>query len=97
MPKDSTELTCAVAEIAELKSNDIGQLSPRLCYACHTTLTSRSSRGAHRTTGVSDGPRSVTLPEWVGRNIEAGMGVTQARMREQIQEFLLDDEDGACA
>jgi len=94
MPKDSSDLGREAAEIAELESKGTGQLAPRLCYACHTTLTSRSSRGAHLTTGRGDGPRRVTLPVWVGRNID---GVTQARMREQIQEFLLNSEDGACA
>ena len=94
MPKDTADLSCEVIENAELESRDTEQLALRLCYACHTTLTSKSSRGARLNTGINDGPRSVTLPVWVGRNID---GVTQARMRDQIQEFLLNSEDGACA
>lgn len=35
-------------------------LTPYLCYACHTTLTSRSSRGA-----LQSGGSSVRLPVWV--------------------------------
>ncbi|KAK0204901.1 hypothetical protein DFS33DRAFT_1323676 [Desarmillaria ectypa] len=39
-------------------------LSPYLCYACHTTLTSRSSRG-----GVQTGTTSVRLPVWTGQHL----------------------------
>lgn len=39
-------------------------LSPYLCYACHTTLTSRSSRG-----GVQSGTSSVRLPVWTGQHL----------------------------
>ncbi|KAK0469650.1 uncharacterized protein EV420DRAFT_1495894 [Desarmillaria tabescens] len=39
-------------------------LSPYLCYACHTTLTSRSSRG-----GVQSGTTSVHLPVWTGQHL----------------------------
>jgi cytoplasmic tRNA 2-thiolation protein 2 len=97
MPKDSADLTSHVldAEDAESPASATEPLAPRLCYACHTTLTSRSSRGARRTAGIGDGLQNVTLPGWVGRNIEAGKGQGRPGMREQIQEFLLDDEEGS--
>ena len=38
-------------------------LTPHLCYACHTTLTSRSSRGSVKQTSDS---KVVPLPLWVG-------------------------------
>jgi cytoplasmic tRNA 2-thiolation protein 2 len=38
-------------------------LAPHLCYACHTTLTSRSSRGNVKHTSNS---KVVPLPLWVG-------------------------------
>ena len=38
-------------------------LTPHLCYACHTTLTSRSSRGNVKQTSDS---KVVPLPLWVG-------------------------------
>lgn len=39
-------------------------LTPHLCYACHTTLTSRSSRGtaSHSKSGIQS---PVVLPVWV--------------------------------
>jgi cytoplasmic tRNA 2-thiolation protein 2 len=63
-------------------------LASSLCYACHTTLTSRSSRGARKVAGIGDAIHNVPLPTWVGKNLsQAG---TTNRMREQIQEFLID-------
>ncbi|KAG5652117.1 hypothetical protein H0H81_006254 [Sphagnurus paluster] len=46
-------------------------LTPFLCYACHTTLTSRSSRGT--TVRAAPGPTGhpVPLPVWVGGNLAA--------------------------
>lgn len=43
-------------------------LTPHLCYACHTTLTSRSSRGGiakHHTTGTDSATVAVPLPIWI--------------------------------
>lgn len=41
-------------------------LAPRLCYACHTTFTSRSSRGS-----ASSSEIAVPLPVWVQANLPA--------------------------
>ncbi|KAH7925493.1 hypothetical protein BV22DRAFT_1104929 [Leucogyrophana mollusca] len=53
-------------------------LTPRLCYSCHTTLTSRSSRGL-KTTGHLPAP----LPVW---SKQSG----QSEMRDAIADYLLD-------
>ncbi|KAG5643017.1 hypothetical protein DXG03_001755 [Asterophora parasitica] len=42
-------------------------LAPFLCYSCHTTLTSRSSRGTTAVTASRDNP--VPLPMWVTSNL----------------------------
>ncbi|KAF8149897.1 hypothetical protein B0H34DRAFT_757084 [Crassisporium funariophilum] len=83
-------------------------LTPHLCYACHTTLTSRSSRGAALSLGQS--ATDVPLPMWVRSGVvgqekladDEGGGegdevmrrtkLTEAQMKEQIGEFLLPDE-----
>ncbi|KII89983.1 hypothetical protein PLICRDRAFT_108412 [Plicaturopsis crispa FD-325 SS-3] len=40
-------------------------LTPYLCYACHTTLTSRSSRGAVQKHGEPSVQCKIVLPVWV--------------------------------
>lgn len=40
-------------------------LTPRLCYACHTTLTSRSSRGTATSLGMGQSIHNVPTPMWV--------------------------------
>lgn len=53
-------------------------LTPHLCYACHTTFTSRSSRSAaHLAKGVALGAQGgpVPLPAWVASRMhEFGSG-----------------------
>ncbi|KAG6908694.1 hypothetical protein DXG01_003708 [Tephrocybe rancida] len=44
-------------------------LTPFLCYSCHTTLTSRSSRGTTAVTASKDNP--VPLPLWVTSDLAA--------------------------
>ena len=45
-------------------------LTPYLCYACHTTLSSRSSRGAAITSlSGSDLASNTPLPMWVRHNL----------------------------
>lgn len=81
-------------------------LSPYLCYACHTTLTSRSSRG-----GVQSGTTSVRLPVWTGQHLmdarwDSANGdsghetnnevwkrrrVKEEEMKTAIGDFLLED------
>ncbi|KAG9094430.1 hypothetical protein FRC07_011304, partial [Ceratobasidium sp. 392] len=51
-------------------------LTPSLCYACHTQLTSRG-----RT--VASPLSTVTLPVWVEPNL--------AKMRPDVKEFILED------
>ncbi len=67
-------------------------LTPRLCYACHTTLTSRSSRG---TTVLPPGQslHAVPAPVWVKNAMAFEVKpLSQDDMRAQIAAFLLDDE-----
>ncbi|GLB40393.1 putative plays a central role in 2-thiolation of mcm(5)S(2)U at tRNA wobble positions of tRNA(Lys), tRNA(Glu) and tRNA(Gln) [Lyophyllum shimeji] len=42
-------------------------LTPVLCYSCHTTLTSRSSRGTTAVSASKDNP--MPLPMWVTSNL----------------------------
>ncbi|KAH8822991.1 hypothetical protein DL96DRAFT_1620078 [Flagelloscypha sp. PMI_526] len=65
-------------------------LTPFLCYACHTTLTSRSSRGATSTgttTQVVPPSWAISAKEelWVERRLD------ETAQRAQVAEFLLDD------
>lgn len=53
-------------------------LVPRLCYACHTTLTSRNSKGVQT-------DAFATLPVWVG-----SLDDKVATMRAHIEDFLID-------
>lgn len=68
-------------------------LSSSLCYACHTTLTSRSSRNGRKVTGIGDAIHSVPLPTWVSKNLCEESLARGMKMREQIQEFLIDPND----
>ena len=63
-------------------SNSLAQL---LCYSCQGTLTSRSSKSASST----EGGMKVSLPLWTQAKL-----VDRERMKGEIQEFLIDDDDG---
>ncbi|KAL1744468.1 hypothetical protein HDZ31DRAFT_38611 [Schizophyllum fasciatum] len=68
-------------------------LAPALCYACHTTLTSRSSRGA---TTRSDAPAQVPLPVWISdeqhhRSSLHGRRLSSQQMKESIADYLIED------
>lgn len=52
-------------------------LTPSLCYTCHTTLTSRSSRGTTATGYDSLENSSVPLPTWVLSNIRTTLELTE--------------------
>ncbi|KAJ7227220.1 hypothetical protein GGX14DRAFT_510835 [Mycena pura] len=77
-------------------------LTPHLCYACHTTLTSRSSRGS---AAASTQVGATPLPVWVESGLEmldgGGSGqekwnkrkMGESEMKEAIAEFLLPKED----
>ncbi|KAJ6494855.1 hypothetical protein C8R47DRAFT_1117514 [Mycena vitilis] len=78
--------------------NDAASLTPHLCYACHTTLTSRSSRGS---TSSSTHVNSTPLPVWIGSQLLDRAGIEEqwrskkmeARdMKESIAEFLIPDD-----
>lgn len=69
-------------------------LAPYLCYGCHTSLTSRSSRG-----GLGSAPQ-MTLPQWTGGSLSRlERAEDQARddnrlaMKREIEDFLVDDAD----
>ena len=83
-------------------------LTPLLCYACHTTLTSRSSRGTAAPLPRGQSATEVPLPMWVRSIVdtrapnhlrdeqEHGVALptwlTEKEMKAEIGEFLLPDE-----
>lgn len=77
-------------------------LTPLLCYACHTTLTSRSSRGAAAPLSPRQSATGVPLPMWVHNHVddderERGIAsrttkLTEKEMQAEIGEFLLPVE-----
>ena len=81
-------------------------LTPLLCYACHTTLTSRSSRGTAAPLPPRQSAAQVPLPMWVhsivdGRRLNGEQGhvmalqttkLTETEMKVEIGEYLLPDE-----
>ncbi|KAJ7494765.1 hypothetical protein B0H11DRAFT_1716995 [Mycena galericulata] len=69
-------------------------LTPRLCYACHTTLTSRSSRGSTASLQTNSTP----LPVWVvsqlhqdGHEQWRSRKMQETEMKQSISEYLLPD------
>ncbi|KAJ7170714.1 hypothetical protein C8R43DRAFT_1085244 [Mycena crocata] len=87
-----------LADSKTLNDAPHSSLTPRLCYACHTTLTSRSSRGS---TSASN-PTSTPLPVWVEAQLAALDGggpeeqwksrkMEERDMKESIEDFLLPD------
>ena len=86
-----------------LATNTLSQSPPLLaltdflCYACHTSLTSRSSRGVKQS--LLNVPFAVPLPTWVADRGLCGeelIGdgalhkVPQEEMRDIVEEFLID-------
>ena len=70
-----------VAPTQSVQDSPSDSLAPFLCYSCQGTLTSRSSKSGSTTeTGTI-----VSLPVWTQAKLE--------RMKEEIQEFIIDDED----
>jgi len=77
-------------------------LTPLLCYACHTTLTSRSSRGTAASLPPRQSATQVPLPMWVRSILDdreqehvvtlQTTKVTENEMKAEIGEFLLPDE-----
>jgi cytoplasmic tRNA 2-thiolation protein 2 len=81
--------------------SDPPSLTPHLCYACHTTLTSRSNRKAGAYTDdrmQAAGIGQVEMPVWVGATFGGAAGEVWRRrrmdmgeMKESVQEYLLGD------
>ena len=83
-------------------------LTPLLCYACHTTLTSRGTRGGGITAPPPPPPgqfpttQVLPLPMWVHNHLiddhdDHGIELkstklTEKEMKAEIGEFLLPDE-----
>lgn len=87
------------------QSQSSQRLTPSLCYACHTMLTSKSSRSTQ-----SAGDRTVRLPEWTLSRLnrerrgvsgdednakdvmlETSRLLTEEEMKRTIGDFLLDE------
>ena len=76
-------------------------LTPLLCYACHTTLTSRGTRGGISAAPQPPGQFVLPLPMWVHNHViddhHHGVALqttklTEKEMKAEIGEFLLPDE-----
>jgi len=59
-------------------------LIPLLCYSCQGTLTSRNNKSV----SISESGPMVSLPVWTQAKL-----VDRERMKGEIREFLLDDDD----
>ncbi|KIY52409.1 hypothetical protein FISHEDRAFT_63791 [Fistulina hepatica ATCC 64428] len=78
---------------------DASHLALQLCYACHTTLTSRNGRGKIS----SDLHRPVVLPVWTSAQLVAqkyhtmtlptgGEPMSDRKMKSMISDFLIGEE-----
>jgi cytoplasmic tRNA 2-thiolation protein 2 len=68
-------------------SSSSPSLMPLLCYACHTTLTSRSSRGtALQSKNLSKSPTDVIapLPVWVSSRLLDSVVNPRDEMRDDL-------------
>ncbi|OCH83976.1 hypothetical protein OBBRIDRAFT_840060 [Obba rivulosa] len=65
------------------------RLASHLCYACHTTLTSRSARPPPPLYLSATKTSSTTLPVWVAPRIMRKVG--EDEMRATVQEFLIEE------
>ncbi|KAF8656243.1 hypothetical protein AX16_002679 [Volvariella volvacea WC 439] len=72
------------------QSNSLLGLTPRLCYACHTMLTSRSSRGIPPSANASHTPMPVWVNEVVMSDAVRLKKMNDSQMRDAIADFLLD-------
>ncbi|TFK20282.1 hypothetical protein FA15DRAFT_625622 [Coprinopsis marcescibilis] len=80
----------------EIAHNGSSLLATKLCYACHTTFTSRSSRGNMTGKGGDHSISNVIpLPTWTLTTVEseilASRKLDRKDMRKQIQDFILDE------
>lgn len=83
---------------ASSRSPPLLALTDFLCYACHTSLTSKSSRGVKQL--VPDVLSAVPLPTWVAdrgvldeglKGGDALYKIPQEEMRDIVAEFLIDN------
>lgn len=74
------------------EKSDASYLAPHLCYACNTTLTSRSNRSTRQTTAGEVDTRNLLVPSWVESNLSSSM--SRHKMEERIRDFLLEPELG---
>ena len=86
---DTWKSQISIRSLTEVASTQPAQdllsksLAPLLCYSCQGTLMSRSSKSVP----VGEGGRIVSLPVWTRAKL-----VDRARMRGEIQEFLIEDD-----
>ena len=96
-----------LVELASDESTSLSSLTPQLCYACHTTLTSRSSRGTAAPLGPGATTSNVPLPMWVQSTIISDIQIernitmddksgnkkmSRDAMKAEIKEFLLSED-----
>ncbi|KAJ7285019.1 hypothetical protein C8J57DRAFT_1290168 [Mycena rebaudengoi] len=97
-PPHNTTVTAPDALDAEPRAS----LTPLLCYACHTTLTSRSSRGTAASVQQGGATPSVRqdatpLPVWVNSRLADGelwrsRKMQEADMERSVKDFLIVDD-----
>jgi cytoplasmic tRNA 2-thiolation protein 2 len=83
---------------SESSLSPIASLMPHLCYACHTTLTSRGARAAGAGEAASAPRETIGMPVWVGPCVTGREGGEVWRgsvldgegMRRGFEEYLLD-------
>ncbi|PFH53008.1 hypothetical protein AMATHDRAFT_84234 [Amanita thiersii Skay4041] len=89
-------------------ADPLATLTPHLCYLCHTTLTSRSSRGTAGNGALPQSGESVPLPAWVASRLYKGSvssepdqpigeiwettKMDEKDMKNVIAEYLIPDE-----
>jgi cytoplasmic tRNA 2-thiolation protein 2 len=66
-------------------------LAPRLCYACHTALTSRSSKSAARG-GDAAGAETLPLPVWTAAGLAA---LARANIEGGADTGVMESEEGS--
>ena len=103
----STQLSLEAKTVEVSGSVRPRSLVPSLCYGCHTTLTSRGSRGLATSLTGSDSVTNVPLPIWVqdklipahspvpSRDLQdddsSVVKLSRGDMRALIEDFLLPD------
>ncbi|KAF8905111.1 hypothetical protein CPB84DRAFT_1677063 [Gymnopilus junonius] len=101
--EEITNLTKSSLDITPTSDHPFS-LTPLLCYACHTLLTSRSSRGLAASLPQGQSTGDVPLPLWVRSSADMAISahshesvplavkMSRREMEKEISEFLLSDE-----